>query len=98
MAITVSSVANTCERAREASRALARTDTATKNAALLAIAAALRERTEEILAANERDLVAGREADIGAALLDRLRLDESGSRESHKRSKRSPSWPIRWGR
>ncbi|HXC45283.1 MAG TPA: gamma-glutamyl-phosphate reductase, partial [Solirubrobacteraceae bacterium] len=75
MAITVSSVANTCERAREASRVLARTDTATKNAALLAIAAALRERTEEILVANERDLVAGREADIGAALLDRLRLD-----------------------
>ncbi|HEX4114767.1 MAG TPA: glutamate-5-semialdehyde dehydrogenase [Solirubrobacteraceae bacterium] len=75
MAITVSSVASTCERAREASRALARTDTATKNAALLAIAAALRERTEEILVTNERDLVAGREADIGAALLDRLRLD-----------------------
>jgi glutamate-5-semialdehyde dehydrogenase len=75
MAITVSSVANTCERAREASRVLARTDTATKNTALLAIAAALRERTEEILTTNERDLVDGREADIGAALLDRLRLD-----------------------
>jgi glutamate-5-semialdehyde dehydrogenase len=54
---------------------LARIDTATKNAALLAIATALRERTEEILQANERDLVAGREADIGAALLDRLGLD-----------------------
>lgn len=50
-------------------------DTATKNAALVAIAAALRERAEEILSANERDLVAGREADIGPALLDRLRLD-----------------------
>src|SRR5439155_5776278 len=33
-------------------------------------------RTEEILQANERDLQAAREADIGAALLDRLRLDE----------------------
>jgi glutamate-5-semialdehyde dehydrogenase len=75
MAITVSSVADTCERAREASRVLARIDTATKNAALVAIAVALRERAEEILSANERDLVAGREADIGAALLDRLRLD-----------------------
>jgi glutamate-5-semialdehyde dehydrogenase len=73
--ITVSSVEDTCERAREASRVLARIDTATKNAALVAIAVALRERAEEILAANERDLVAGREADIGAALLDRLRLD-----------------------
>ncbi len=74
-AITVSSVESTCKRAREASRALARIDTATKNAALVAIAVALRERAEEILGANERDLVAGREADIGAALLDRLRLD-----------------------
>ena len=75
MAITISAVVDTCERAREASRVLARIDTATKNDALAAIAAALRERTEEILAANEHDLVAGREADIGAALLDRLRLD-----------------------
>jgi glutamate-5-semialdehyde dehydrogenase len=74
-AITVSSVESTCKRARAASRALARIDTATKNAALVAIAVALRERAEEILGANERDLVAGREADIGAALLDRLRLD-----------------------
>ncbi len=76
MATTVSSVADVCARAREASRVLARTDTATKNAALLAIAAALRARGGEILSANARDLVAGREARIGEALLDRLRLDE----------------------
>jgi glutamate-5-semialdehyde dehydrogenase len=76
MAIAVSSVADVCARAREASRALARIDTATKNAALAAIAAVLRDRTEEILSANERDLATGREADIGDALLDRLRLDE----------------------
>ena len=76
MATTVSSVADLCSRARDASRALASTDTATKNAALAAIAAALRERAAEILSANERDLQAGREADIGEALLDRLRLDE----------------------
>jgi glutamate-5-semialdehyde dehydrogenase len=76
VAVTVSSPAEVCERAREASRALARADTATKNAALVAIADALRERTTEILEANERDLLAGREAGIGDALLDRLRLDE----------------------
>jgi glutamate-5-semialdehyde dehydrogenase len=76
MTITVSSVAETCERAREASRVLARVDTATKNAALIAIAAALRAQAGEILSANERDLAAGREASIGDALLDRLRLDE----------------------
>jgi glutamate-5-semialdehyde dehydrogenase len=75
MAVTVSTVAEVCARARAASRALARTDTATKNAALRAIARALRAREDEILAANELDLQAGREADIGAALLDRLRLD-----------------------
>lgn len=76
MAVTVSSVADVCARARSASRSLARADTATKDAALTSIALALRERVEEILSANERDLLAGREADIGDALLDRLRLDE----------------------
>jgi glutamate-5-semialdehyde dehydrogenase len=76
MASTLTSVTEVCARARAASRILARTDTATKNAALMAIAAALRERCGEILGANERDLLAGREADIGDALLDRLRLDE----------------------
>jgi glutamate-5-semialdehyde dehydrogenase len=75
MATTVSPVAEVCERARAAARALARTDTATKNAALHAIAGALRARVDEILAANELDLQAGRENDIGSALLDRLRLD-----------------------
>jgi glutamate-5-semialdehyde dehydrogenase len=76
MATTVTSPAGVCARAREASRRLARIDTATKNAALAAIAGALRERAGEILSANERDLRAGREAEIGDALLDRLRLDE----------------------
>jgi glutamate-5-semialdehyde dehydrogenase len=75
MAVTVSSVADTCARARAASRVLASTDTETKNAALLAVADALRAREPEILTANELDLEAGREARIGSALLDRLRLD-----------------------
>jgi glutamate-5-semialdehyde dehydrogenase len=76
MAITVSSVAEVCARARAASRSLACAETTTKNAALVAIAAALRARAGEISSANEHDLAAGREADIGDALLDRLRLDE----------------------
>jgi glutamate-5-semialdehyde dehydrogenase len=75
MAVTISTVADVCARARDASRALARTDTTTKDVALHAIAAALRSREEEILAANELDLQAGREAEIGSALLDRLSLD-----------------------
>jgi glutamate-5-semialdehyde dehydrogenase len=77
MATTVaSSVAEVCARAKRAAKALARADTATKNAALERIAAALEERGEEILAANARDMEAGREAELGAALLDRLKLDE----------------------
>ena len=71
-----SSVAETCRAAKRAARVLAQTDTAIKDAALEAIATALNARTDEILAANDRDMQLAREADIGDALLDRLRLDE----------------------
>ncbi|HEY4894502.1 MAG TPA: glutamate-5-semialdehyde dehydrogenase [Solirubrobacteraceae bacterium] len=77
MATTLSSVGAICANAKSASRALARIDTVVKDAALSAIALALRERAQELLAANESDMQAAREADIGDALLDRLRLDES---------------------
>jgi glutamate-5-semialdehyde dehydrogenase len=46
-----------------------------KDAALEAIAAALLERTPEILEANARDLEAGRETGLTDALMDRLALD-----------------------
>jgi glutamate-5-semialdehyde dehydrogenase len=77
MATVTASVADVCRAAKRASRALAQFETAVKDAALEAVAAALEGRMEEILAANERDMQAGREADIGDALLDRLRLDEA---------------------
>jgi glutamate-5-semialdehyde dehydrogenase len=76
MATTVTLVAETCRTAKLAARALARLDTEMKNTALEAIADALEARSEEILEANERDMRAGRENELGAALLDRLRLDE----------------------
>jgi len=76
MATAVASVAEVCRAAKHASRALARTDTALKDAALEAIATALPARSEEILAANERDMQLGREAELSEALLDRLALDE----------------------
>jgi glutamate-5-semialdehyde dehydrogenase len=76
MATAVSSVTDICRAAKRASRALARLDTAVKDAALEAIAAALEDRAAEILAANERDMELGREQEIGEALLDRLRLDQ----------------------
>ncbi|HXM87210.1 MAG TPA: glutamate-5-semialdehyde dehydrogenase [Solirubrobacteraceae bacterium] len=75
MATVASSVAELCAGAKRASRALARADSDVKNAALEAIATALEDRLEEILAANERDMALGREDDLGDALLDRLRLD-----------------------
>jgi glutamate-5-semialdehyde dehydrogenase len=69
------SIPELCCAARRAARQLAALDTAVKDAALHAIAAALIERTPEILAANGLDMSAGREGEIGDALLDRLRLD-----------------------
>jgi glutamate-5-semialdehyde dehydrogenase len=76
MATMTTPVADICAEAKRAAKALARADTATKNAALEEIAAALEERTEEIIEANARDMDAGREGELGAALLDRLLLDE----------------------
>lgn len=75
MATVTQSVTEVCLRAREASRTLAALDTATKNAALTAIADALIARTGEILEANARDLDAGRESGLSDALMDRLALD-----------------------
>jgi glutamate-5-semialdehyde dehydrogenase len=74
MAVQTRSVAEICASAKEASRALARLDSGTRDAALEAIASALEARTDEILEANARDVEAGEDAQIGAALLDRLRL------------------------
>jgi len=70
------SVTEICAAARAAGRALAQVDAGTKDRALAAVAEALVERTPEILEANARDLEAGRADDLGAALLDRLALDE----------------------
>ena len=48
------------QRAREASRAIARADTQTKNAALLALAAGIRRECAALLAANAEDVAAAR--------------------------------------
>src|SRR4051794_41482011 len=74
MATTATSVAAICATARDASRVLARLDGETRAAALHAMASALERRTDEILEANARDMQAGVEAEIGGALLDRLKL------------------------
>src|SRR5436305_10484961 len=75
MAVQTRTVADLCLDAKRASRTLAQLDRGTKDAALHAIADALIARTGEILEANGRDMEAGREAGLSAALLDRLALD-----------------------
>jgi glutamate-5-semialdehyde dehydrogenase len=77
VATTAQSVADICAAARDASRVLGRLDGATRDRALHAMADALEERCDEILAANDRDMEAGEAAHIGSALLDRLRLTPS---------------------
>ncbi|OOG25884.1 glutamate-5-semialdehyde dehydrogenase [Thioalkalivibrio denitrificans] len=62
----------TGRRARVASRALARADTGVKNAALLAIAQIIEDRADALTAENRKDLEAGEQNGLEAALLDRL--------------------------
>lgn len=61
-------------RARAAARALARASTTQKNAALQALARRLAAAEAELLAANRKDMDAGRDNGLDAALLDRLEL------------------------
>ena len=68
-------VVTLCRAARAAAPAVARASTADKNAALLAGAAALRARTDELIAANEHDVSAARDAGVAPAFLDRLTLN-----------------------
>jgi glutamate-5-semialdehyde dehydrogenase len=62
-------------RARAAARVMAAAETRVKNAALEEIAARLLDGQDALLAANARDLAAGRDAGLDAALMDRLELD-----------------------
>ena len=61
--------------ARAAARTLANAPAATKTRALLAAARLLRERSNEVLSANGRDLAEARAKGVAAAFLDRLSLD-----------------------
>jgi glutamate-5-semialdehyde dehydrogenase len=72
------------EAARTASRALARADTAAKNAALAAIAAAIRRDAGLLLAANAEDVATATAGGADAAFVDRLMLS-AGSVEAMAR-------------
>src|SRR5215212_533485 len=62
------------QAAKAASRKLAGLSTTTKNAALEAIAVALIDRQDEIIAANEQDVERAQDAGLADAPLNRLRL------------------------
>lgn len=62
------------QAAKQAAAKLAVTSTAVKNAALLAMAAALEAQQAEILAANERDMAAAVAKGMKSSMLDRLKL------------------------
>ena len=62
--------------AREAASELARTSADKRNEALTAAAAAIRAGIGGILSANAKDMAAGRDRGLTAAMLDRLALDE----------------------
>jgi len=65
-------------RARAAARLIARADTATKNQALTAMAAAVRRDSAKLLAANAEDIAAAKAAGKDAAFVDRLTLSHKG--------------------
>lgn len=62
------------QAAKQAAAKLAVTSTAVKNAALLAMAAALEAQQAEILSANERDMTAAAAKGMKSSMLDRLKL------------------------
>jgi glutamate-5-semialdehyde dehydrogenase len=65
------------DRSRHAARRIAQANRAWKDRALRAVGAALQESTQAILAANAKDVAAGKANGTSTAMLDRLTLTES---------------------
>jgi len=74
-------IASTMDRigaaARRARQSLSRSSGDRRNAALAGAADSLRRGADRVLDANRRDMDAGRASNLSAAMLDRLKLDES---------------------
>ena len=66
------------QQARSASRRIAGATRGEKDAALLAIANELEASTDALILENKKDLVAGKEKGLDAALLDRLEITNDG--------------------
>lgn len=78
---TVEYVVDLVSRAKQAARRLAALPTSTKNQALLAMAEALEAKSDELTAANQRDLEAFGTANDTKAMADRLRLTDKRIKE-----------------
>jgi len=65
-------------QAKAASTVLATAPTLVKNNALIAMANALDASRSGLIAANEKDLLAGRNNGLDNAMLDRLRVSDEG--------------------
>ncbi|HEY5816339.1 MAG TPA: glutamate-5-semialdehyde dehydrogenase [Solirubrobacterales bacterium] len=76
MAVTTTTVAESCAAAQRAARGIGNASSEAKNAALEAIARLLGERSAEILEANAADVADEKAEGLSAALQDRLALDE----------------------
>ncbi|MBM3862072.1 MAG: glutamate-5-semialdehyde dehydrogenase [Verrucomicrobia bacterium] len=63
-------------RSRDASRLLAKLDTAAKNKLLLAMADSIEQSAAKITVANAKDLEAGKKSGLSSAMLDRLTLTD----------------------
>ncbi|PMN71771.1 glutamate-5-semialdehyde dehydrogenase [Enterovibrio norvegicus] len=77
MSLQTTSLQSMGRAAKDAAYALATAPTAQKNHALAVIADELEANAAAILAANAKDIDAGREAGLPEAMLDRLLLNES---------------------
>jgi glutamate-5-semialdehyde dehydrogenase len=64
-------------RARAAARLMSRAETAAKDAALLAIATAIEQRSAALVEANKQDLDAAARSGLDSAMLDRLELNDA---------------------
>ena len=64
-------------KVQEASQDLATMSTAAKNKVLADVARLLKSEKEQIQQENQKDLAAGRERHLSAAMLDRLELSDT---------------------
>jgi len=77
----MSEVVEKAKAAQEAAARMAQLTTEDKNAALETMAKALLERMDELLKANEEDMVREKEKGLPSSLLDRLKLTEARIRD-----------------